>query len=199
MRAPTLLVMLVLSAFGSAVAQLDSRLRAGQQVRIRSASPEALVAIGKLASADSDSVVVDRGITEPLLRLSLRDISALEVFRRGKGAETSGMVVGTLGAVAGGTLYINWCLRHVELCAYFESDGDDDDDDYDDEDDSDPLSAFATVVLGFGLIGYGIGYALVPPEWQLVNLPMRVGVAPMQRGVGVYVSLPAPRFIRESR
>jgi hypothetical protein len=192
-RAFILLLLLVVGSPTSASAQFDARLKTGARIR---ASTSQLVAIGKVASIERDTIVVDRGrgVTESPLRLALNDITALEVNRPGKGAHTSGMVFGTLGFVGGGALYISWCVRNVELCSYLEPD--EPDDPYDEEEDE-PLPLIATVSLGFAVIGYAIGHALVPPRWEIVDLPLRIGIAPMPRGVGVYVSLPAPRFVRD--
>ena len=193
-RASILLpLLLLLPTPGSA--QFDARIKTGAGVRFSTAQPEALLAIGKIASVDGDSIVVDRGLAESQLRLAVRDLTALEVYRRGKSAEMSGMVFGTLGAAAGGVLYVNWCRRNASLCEYLETSDDEDDDWDDEEDEGEPLSLFATVTLGFGMIGYLMGYTLAPPQWEIVKLPVRIGVAPMQRGIGVYVSLPAPRLV----
>jgi hypothetical protein len=192
-RASILPLLLVVGST-SASAQLDARLKTGARIRV---STSERLAIGRVASIQGDTIVVDRaeGLTESPLRLAVNDITALEVYRRGKGAHTSGMVVGTLSFVGGSALYISWCLRHTELCSYLEPE--DEPDDWDDEEEDEPLPLFATVGLGFAVIGYAIGHALVPPRWEIVDLPLRVGITPMRRGVGVYVSFPAPRFVRE--
>jgi hypothetical protein len=190
-------ISLLLLVVGStpASAQFDARLKTGARIR---ASTSQRVTIGKVVSLEQDTIVVDReeGVTESPLRLAVNDVTALEVYRRGKGAHTSGMVFGTLGFVGGGALYISWCVRNPEICSYIEPD--EPDDPYDEEEDE-PLPLIATVSLGFAVIGYAIGHALVPPRWETVDLPLRVGIAPMRRGVGVYVSLPAPRFVRVAR
>lgn len=185
---PFMPLLLLVAWSTSAHAQFDARLRTGARVRLSSSHPEPILVVGRVASIDSDTIAVDRGVTESHLKLAVNDITALEVYRRGKSAEMSGMILGTLGAVSSGVIYVRWCLRNPEECSRIEPE---DDDPYDDEE---PTSFFATVTLGFGVIGYAIGYALVPPRWEVVNLPLRVGIAPLQRGVGVYVSLPAPRF-----
>jgi hypothetical protein len=193
-RAFILLLLLVVGST-SASAQFDARLKTGARVR---ASTSQRVAIGKVVSFEQDTIVVDRGgsIAESPLRLAVNELTTLEVYRRGTGAHTSGMVFGTLGFVGGGALYISWCVRNAELCSYLEPD--EPDDPYDEEEDE-PLPLIATVSLGFAVIGYAIGHALVPPRWEILNLPLRVGIAPMPRGVGIYVSLPAPRFVRDQR
>jgi hypothetical protein len=181
-----------------ASAQIDARIRNGAQVRLSTSQPESILAIGKVASIDSDSIVVDRGTADSPLRVALNDVTALEVYRRGKSAETSGFVFGTLGAAGGAALYVNWCLKNRERCQAIEtSDEEEADRCEEDEDEEDcPLSTFGLVTLGFGMLGYVIGHSLAPPRWEVVQLPIRIGVAPLQRGVGVYVSLPAPRFAR---
>lgn len=189
MRAPLLLSILVLSAHGPVEAQLDPRIRIGTRVRLEAAEPPSLV-IGKVSSIEGDTLTVDRGGADAAMRFSLRNVTGLSLYRRGRGARTTGMVFGTLGALSGGVLYFRWCSRHAEECSRLEPE---DDDPYDDEK---PTSVFTTVSLGFGVIAYAIGYALVPPRWETVGIPFRVGVAPMQRGVVAYVSLPAPRFVR---
>jgi hypothetical protein len=85
--------------------------------------------------------------------------------------------------------YLKWCADNLDACLVVEED----DDVYDDEE---PSSPYAFVAFGTALLFAGIGYALAPPTWHIVDLPVRVGIAPMQRGVGAYVSIPAPRFIR---
>ncbi len=197
MRASILLLLLVVPSTSTS-AQMFARVRTGARVRVSTAQPEPRLAIGTVASIDADTMVVDRGGGERL-RLAVNDINALEVYRRGKGAETTGMVFGTIGAAGGAALYLNWCLRNMTLCQYLESDDDPDDDDSDDEEEDDPFSMGALVTLGFAAIGYAVGYSLAPPRWEIVNLPLRIGVAPMQRGIGVYASLPAPRFTRGGR
>jgi hypothetical protein len=193
-RAPVLL--LLVATAGSLQAQLDPRVKVGAQVRVRTAQPDPLLAIGRVVSVDWDTLVVERNAADPALRVPLRDIGELAIQARGKTAQVSGMVVGTVGALAGGALYVNWCLRNLDFCRELERDDDPDDDE---EEDEESMSPFGAVVLAFGLIGYGIGYSLAPPTWTIVHLPIRMGIAPMQRGVGVYVSLPAPRFVRDSR
>lgn len=201
MRASILLLLLLVVSSTPVPGQM-ARVRTGARVRVATEQPERRLAIGTVESLDADSMVVDRGGGERL-RLAVNDITALEVYRRGKGAETSGKVVGTISAAGGAALYINWCLKHVTQCQYLESDGDEDDNEDDNEDDDEgeegDFSMGALVTLSFAAIGYAIGYSIAPQRWEVVNLPIRIGVAPMRRGVGVYVSLPAPRFMRSGR
>lgn len=191
-----ILLLLLVAGPTSVLAQFDPRIRTGVQVRV--ATSQQRLAIGKVAWIDPDSMVVDRD-TAASLRFAVHDITALEVYRQGKDAEATGMVFGTLTAAGAAVVYVKWCVDNPRLCQYLEEDDDSDHHDENDEDDEEPFSMLSLVTLGFGAIGYAIGYALVPPRWEVVNLPLRIGVAPMQRGVGVYVSLPAPRFARAAR
>lgn len=188
MRARLLLVVLLSSACSALEAQVDRRIRLGTRIRVDAVSPAAIL-IGRVASIEGDTLAIERAGADTT-RISLRDVNGLSVYRRGKEAQITGMVFGSLGAVSTGVLYVRWCLDNPGACAALEPE---DDDPYDDEE---PSSVFATLTLSAAVLGYVIGYALVPPRWEIVDIPFRVGVAPMQRGVGVYVSLPAPRFVR---
>src|SRR5262245_25385786 len=84
-----ILLLLLVAGPGTLLAQFDARIRTGVQVRVSTSHPEQSGATGKVAQIDSDSMVVDRG-SESSLRFAVHDLTALEVYRRGKDAETSG-------------------------------------------------------------------------------------------------------------
>lgn len=184
MRAIILLLTLIAAAEHTAEAQLDPRVRTGARIRVKGAESDARALAGTLTAIDGDTLVVNQ------TRYSFSDIRELAVLARGKGAHTTAMVFGTIGFLTGSAVYLKWCADNVDTCAIVEEE---DDDPYDDEE---PSSPFSFVAFGTALLFAGVGYALAPPTWHVVDLPVRVGVAPMQRGVGVYVSLPAPRFHR---
>jgi hypothetical protein len=193
-RAPILVALLVLSAHASLPAQLDSRVKLGATVRLRG-QPDAPRVTGKISSIDGDTLIVnvDNDTVLSRERFPLRDVTELSVYGRGKSAETMGMVFGTIGVLAGTAVYLHWCASNLEACRYVEEDDDPDDDPYDEE--AEPLSLFSIVALGTGILGWSLGYALAPPVWEVVNLPLRIGIAPTRDGLAAFVSIPAPRFI----
>ena len=195
MRAPVLLLLLVVPA-ASLPAQLDPRIKPGARVRVQTAGAEPVLAIGRLASADGDTLVVERSAVDAPLRVPFAEVAELSVHRRGKNAEEAGIALGVVSALTGGVMYVKWCLDNPQGCREVEEQFDDPEDEDDDGDSTSPLF---TAMIGFGAIGYFIGQALVPPSWQLVHLPMRVGIVPLQRGIGVFASVPAPRFTRGGR
>jgi hypothetical protein len=190
LRIPLLLLLLVAAAHSSASAQLDSRVKVGARVRVQ--RPDAQI-VGRIAAVRGDSVVVDRGDPAAEMAVSLRDVTELAVYVPAKGAATTAKVFGTIGVLSGGALYLGWCLRNREECMDIETV---DTDPYDDEV---PMSLIATVSLGFGALGVMLGQSLAPWEWQIVDVPLRVGLAPSPRGMAAYVSIPAPRLLRVIR
>lgn len=189
MRIPTLLVVLLLSAHGAALAQVDARVRMGARVRVNSSDAQI---IGRVAEVRDDTIVVDRGMGDTA-SVPLRDVSELAVYHRGTALAKT---LAVIGAASGAALYINWCFKARQACEDLERqeherehhDGDDEDDEM--------TSVFASVVLTFGAIGMLIGHTLTPPQWHVVGVPVRLSVAPMPNGVGVFLALPAPRFVR---
>lgn len=192
MRTPTLLVALLVTAHGAASAQLDARIRMGARVRVNSADAQI---IGRVAEVRDDTIVVDRGMGDTTA-VSLRETTELAVYARGKGAEAFATTMGVIGAASGAVLYVKWCLSAPDACAILEEDEEECDDDEEDDGFSSP---FTTLTMGFAMVGMLIGRALTPPQWHIVDVPVRFGVAPMRDGIGVYVSLPAPRFSRALR
>lgn len=192
MRIPTLLVVLVVTAHSVAWGQLDARVRMGARVRVN--SPDAQI-IGRVAEVRDDTIVVDRGMGDTA-SVALRDVSELAVHYRGTAMAKTFAVI---GAASGAALYINWCLKSPQACEELERQEHEREHHDDDDEDEEMTSVFSSVVLTFGAIGMLIGHTLTPPQWHRVDLPVRLGVAPMHNGIGVYVSLPAPRFARAFR
>lgn len=195
MRTPVLLLLLVVPA-ASLSAQLDPRIRPGTRVRVQTAGDTPVLAIGRLASADGDTLVVERNAVDAPLRIPFADVAEISVHRRGKNAEQTGIAFGVVSGLAGGVVLVKWCLDNPQGCRELEEQLDDPEDE---DDGNDALGALMTAMVGFGAIGYLIGQALTPPSWQLVHLPMRIGIVPLQRGIGVFASVPAPRFTRGGR
>lgn len=189
MRIPTLLVVLLFTAHSAAFAQLDGRVRMGARVRVNSS--DALI-IGRVAEVRDDTIVVDRGMGDTA-SVPLRDVSELAVYHRGTALAKT---LAVIGAASGAALYINWCFKARQACEDLERQEHEREHHDDDDEDDEMTSVFSSVVLTFGAIGMLIGHTLTPPQWHSVDLPVRFGVAPMQSGIGVYVSLPAPRFDR---
>jgi hypothetical protein len=194
MRASVLLLLLVVPAT-SLPAQLDPRVRSGARVRVQTSGSERVLAIGRLTSIENDTLVVERSAVDAPLRIGFTDVAELAVHRRGKNAEEAGIALGVVSALAGGAMYVKWCFDNPAGCRDLEEQFDDPED----EDDDSSASPLLTAMVGFGAIGYFIGQALVPPSWQIVHLPLRIGIVPLQRGIGVFASVPAPRFVRGSR
>jgi hypothetical protein len=182
-RAHMLFFVLIAAAEQTAAAQLDPRLRIGAQVRLRGPASDAPAIAGTLSAIEGDTLVVNQ------TRHALTDIRELAVYARGKGAQTTATVFGTVGFLTGSVVYLKWCADNLDTCEIVEEDDDP-------NDDEEPNSPFAFVAFGSAMLFAAVGYALAPPTWHIVDLPVRVGIAPMQRGVGAYVSIPAPRFIR---
>lgn len=189
MRIPTLLVVLSFTAHAAAWGQLDGRVRMGARVRVN--SPTAQI-IGRVAEVRDDTIVVDRGMGDTT-SVPLRDVNELAVYHRGTALAKT---LAVIGAASGAALYINWCFRTQHACEDLErQEHEREHHDGDDEDEA-MTSVFSSVVMTFGAIGMLIGHTLTPPQWHVVGVPVRLSVAPMQDGVGVFLSLPAPRFAR---
>ena len=195
MRASVLLLLLVVPA-ASLPAQVDPRIRPGTRVRVQTAGDAPVLAIGRLASAERDTLVVERNAIDAPLRIPFADVAEISVHRRGKNAEEAGIALGVVSGLAGGVMYVKWCLDNPQRCRELEEELADPEDENETDDALGPLM---TVMVGFGAIGYLIGQALTPPSWQIVHLPMRVGIVPLQRGIGIVASVPAPRFTRGGR
>ncbi len=187
---PLVVLLLIAAALSSVSAQVDSRVKVGARVRVL--RPDAQI-LGSISEVRGDTILVDRGDPAAATPVSLRDVSELSVYVQGKSAKTTAIVFGTIGLLSGTALTVGWCMRHRDECLRYETV---DTDPYDDEV---PMSAFATVSLGFGALGLMLGQSLAPRHWEIVDLPVRIGLAPTPRGVVAYVSIPAPRFLRITR
>lgn len=186
-RTLTLLLVLVATAFTAAPAQRDTLLKVGARVRIN--QPDAQI-IGRVSAIRGDTIVVDRGPADTAMAVALSDATGVAVYARGRGSERATLVLGTLGALTGAALYVNWCMKDLERCRAAEPV---DEDPYDEEV---PPSMFATVTIGFAALGLLMGHSFAPPRWTIIDPVIRVGLTPTPTGIAAYVSIPAPRFTR---
>ena len=154
--------------------QMRAVLRAGAQPLLR----------GKVESTAGDTVLV-RVHPDSVARHSLDDLATLEVYRRSPAAAGLSQALFVVGAAGGAALYVGWCMRNADTCAKL----DEDPDPYDDET---PTPAVVSFTLLTGFLMAGLGYALAPPRWEPVNLPVRVGLAPSRNGVLLYASVALP-------
>ena len=158
-----------------------SRLRRGVHMRAVLREGAQPLLRGRVESTSGDTVAV-RVHQDSVARHALGDLSTLEVLRRSRAAEGLSEALFVVGVVGGATGYVHWCTRNANACAKL----DEDPDPYDDET---PTPSIITVPLITGLLMAGLGYALAPPRWQSVDLPVRFGVAPMRNGAAFYVTV----------
>ena len=188
-RIRTLLLALLLITPSLAAAQLDPAVKIGARVRVHRADG---VITGRLLEHRGDTIVVRPSPDDTSIALSLRDAAALKVYGRSRRAEMFANTVGGVAAASGAAVFVSWCLRDADQCRWVNED----EDPYDDVE---PSPVIMQMVLGFGMAGMLLGYALTPPRWNTVPLPFRVGVAPTQDGLAVYLSVPAPRLTHHRR
>lgn len=188
MRTTAVLLALMTLACDVAQAQFDARVRRGARIRVTTADARIE---GRVSEVSDDSILVDQ--EGRWTAFSLRDATGLAVHGRGPGAEALSIGLGIAGAAVGAGLYIKWCSNERESCAELEHD------DEDCEEDDSCSNVFGFLTVGFGMLGAALGYALAPPRWHDVPLPVRVGVAPVRNGFALILSMPAPRFARNAR
>ena len=151
--------------------QMRTVLREGAQPLLR----------GRIESIGGDTVTV-RVSPDSLARLALDDLATLEVYRRSRGAQMFSHALFGVGAAGGLSLYLRWCARNQYECSKM----DEDPDPYDDEE---PTPTVVTFTLLSGFLMGALGYALAPPTWETVHLPMRVSLSPSRQGVLFFASL----------
>lgn len=161
-----------------------SRLARGLQMRAVLREGAQPLLRGKVESTAGDTVLV-RVHPDSVARHSLDDLATLEVYRRSPTAMGLSQALFVVGAAGGAALYVKWCMRNADACAKL----DEDPDPYDDET---PTPAIVSFTLLSGFLMAGLGYALAPPRWEPVNLPVRVGLAPSRNGVLLYASVALP-------
>lgn len=158
-----------------------SHLRRGLQMRAVLREGAQPLLRGRVESTSGDTVVV-RVHQDSVARYSLDDLSTLEVLRRSRAAEGLSQALFVVGVVGGATGYLKWCVRNTNACEKL----DEDPYPYDGES---PTPSIITVPLTTGLLMAALGYALAPPRWRPVDLPVRFGVAPTQNGAAFYVTM----------
>ena len=169
---------------------IDPRLTRGTVIRATPGDSTAPLIEGRVDSIFGDTVAV-RMWPDSLAFLRLSEMSSLVARLHGHNATQVGRTFFTLGAVAGASMYVSWCVRNIELCRRLDYESKDCDED-DDEDDDGGISLppiFTLMTFGTGAVLGGLAYALVPTRWEQIKLPLRVGIAPASRGVLVYASL----------
>jgi hypothetical protein len=149
----------------------------GSRVRVWTSSSTSPL-MGRLASFGNDSLSVRNDLATHH-RLHLRDITRLEVYRRGGTAATAGILAGAAGAVAGGVVYRDWCENNSAAC--HENQRRSDSTDVSHYDHSVPVAS--VLIVGGAIAGAAIGYFLAPSQWQPVATPIRLSVVPNRRGI----------------
>jgi hypothetical protein len=155
----------------------------GSRVRLTSSSAPSARITGVLRLVYGDSLVVERA-DRSLVALARGDVERVEVRVRERAAQQVATALGVAGAAGGTVVYVNWCRQNPEECRR---------DAFGDgtlrcdcPDDDSHLAVPTLLILGGALLGAGIGYGLVNPQWRTVNAPLRLGVVPLgARGVVV--------------
>ena len=146
----------------------------GSRVRVTTAGDDGAQITGRLLVPLADSLVVrSERDTATVLTIADGEVSRLEVYTGEHAATAAGTVGGVLGAVGGAAYYLKWCNRNPGPC----------------ERDlsrygcncSDTASSSLAEIMVFGgaLVGGLVGYALLAPHWERLDLPVRVGVVPL--------------------
>lgn len=147
----------------------------GTRVRLEGATLGARPLVGTLTRLDAERVGVLLAGGDTIV-LPVETVSRLQVARPRPSLQRNMTVGGTLGMLAGAGLYLSWCHADREGCrrdgAHDPSRASDDQ----------PMSVGALAVIGGAVVGAGLAYALTPPRWETLALPVRVGLAPTSRG-----------------
>jgi hypothetical protein len=171
---------------GAASARAQASLPApGSHIRIHVTSPSDGVTVGHLESIRADTIVVRAENASVSSSISLRDVSSLEVFRRGSTAAAAGFLAGAAGAVLGGVGYHNWCRDNPDACRQNRIASDSTNVGRYDR----SVSVLTAFVVGGTALGAVIGYGLAPSEWDPVQLPVRLGLYPAHGGVTVTAAI----------
>jgi hypothetical protein len=178
-----IIVALTGPALDAQIARRDAMSRLARGLPMRAVLREGSQPLlrGKVDTTFGDTVLV---LVHPdsVARLALDDLATLEVYRRSPGAQVLAQLFFGVGAVGGAALYIHWCARNPSACRKM----DEDPDPYDDEE---PTPMIVSFTLTTGLLMGALGFALAPPHWEPVDLPIRVSVAPSRSGVLLYASV----------
>ena len=187
-----LLTFSVAVASDPAIAQnrvTDSLPGLGSRLRVRVRNTDS-VAIGRLATVRGDTIELQSEVAASRSLIAIRDLSSLEVFRRGSAAGKAGFIVGTAGAILGGIAYGNWCRDSADACRDNELHSNQSDTtNYDHS-----PSVLTALVVGGAALGAVLGYGLAPPQWEKIELPTRLGILPSRRGFTIVATISLDRF-----
>ena len=164
----------------------------GSRVRLRSHHAPDTPMSGWVEAVRGDTLLVRSDGAPTPIPLLRADIARLEVYRRGRVAETAGIIGGTLGAIAGASAYSRWCDDNRDHCRDNRERSDSTSPRYDHS-----VSRTSVYILGGAVLGGLASYFLAPPQWEVVGTPVQVNVAPVRRGLAVGATLrfgrPLPR------
>ncbi len=160
------------------------------RVRLTSLSNPERRVTGMLQEVSDDSIVVRPDRDSTSVALARSDVAQVEVRVREREAQNTATVLSVAGAIGGTAIYVNWCRQNREACRQ-DAWGDGYSRGHDCASDSSSHFTVPTLlILGGAAIGGAIGHGLVAPHWEVLGVPMRIGVVPLgSRGLVVGVSL----------
>jgi len=183
MNAPRIVLTVGLLAHAVAadlIAQQDMRVAPGARVRVTAPTVAEGIVVGTVASAHSDTLVLEVN-EDSLLAIPLTTVTSLEVSEGQSSSAGSGAVVGGLAGLVAGALIASSIVEESSGSGFAAGDYD---------------GIVATVggaVAGLfvgAIVGAGIGSAIMTENWKDVPVDeIRVGLLPAFDGVAVSASI----------